>query len=71
MLEWLAHCFLKVFEGYHNSWNFQAEFLLYTEPKVNQKSLNGADDAYGYGRWLEWSVNCFLEALEGNLIADI
>ena len=71
MLEWPVHCFLKGFEGYHSSWNLLAEFLLYTEPKVNQKSLNGADDAYGYGRWLEWSVNCFLEALEGNMIADI
>ena len=33
--------------------------------------FNGAEDAFEYGNMLEWLVNCFLEALEENPIADI
>ena len=34
-------------------------------------SLNGAEDAFWYGGMLEWLVNCFLEAFEGNTFTHI
>ena len=73
MLEWLVHCFLKVIEGCHNSWNLQSEFFLITNQKVQKsyKWAHGAEDAFGCGNMLEWLVKCFIEALEENLIFDM
>ena len=36
MPEWLINCFLKVFEGYHNSWNLWSECFLRTDQKVQK-----------------------------------